>query len=218
MSRSGVRAYNSRFRQEQADQTRGLVVEAARELFVAEGFARTTIDGIAKKAGVSPQTVYAAFKSKSGVLSAVIENSAFGDDYAKAAARARNAATSQEHLRSAAKISRIVYDAARNELNLLQGAEHLAPDLAEMSRERERDRLVRLVPVIEFFQASGDLRPGLKPVEAGDLLWGLTGYELYRLLVVERGWRSSRYEANLGDLLIASLLKSDLPPQHVGDA
>jgi AcrR family transcriptional regulator len=53
------RAYRSELRQQQAEQTRSRVVEAAAELFAAEGYARTTLAKIAAAAGVSVETVQA---------------------------------------------------------------------------------------------------------------------------------------------------------------
>ena len=40
------------------------------------------------------------------------------------------------------------------------------------------------------------------------MLWALTSYDLYRMLVVERGWEPVRYETWLAQLLIQHLLES----------
>jgi AcrR family transcriptional regulator len=52
-----TRSYRSELRQHQAEQTRSRVVEAAAELFAADGYARTTLAKIAAAAGVSAETV-----------------------------------------------------------------------------------------------------------------------------------------------------------------
>ena len=44
------------------------MVDAARDLFVEQGYARTTISEIARAADVAPQTVYWAFGSKAGLV------------------------------------------------------------------------------------------------------------------------------------------------------
>jgi len=62
------RAYNSSRRKEQALQTRRQIVEAARSLFIARGYAGATIEAIAQEAGVAPETVYAAFGNKRAIL------------------------------------------------------------------------------------------------------------------------------------------------------
>ncbi|MDT5195188.1 MAG: hypothetical protein QOH20_1942, partial [Mycobacterium sp.] len=56
MSKRSSRAYRSEFRQQQAEQTRSRVLEAAADLFGAEGYARTTLAKIAAAAGVSAET------------------------------------------------------------------------------------------------------------------------------------------------------------------
>src|SRR5215475_10600041 len=67
------RSYSSTVRQEQAALTRARITDAARELFVGQGYGRTTIKAIAEAAGVAPDTVYATFGSKVRVLTAVLD-------------------------------------------------------------------------------------------------------------------------------------------------
>ena len=45
-------------RKRDRDATRTRIVDAARDLFVEQGYARTTIADIARAADVAPQTVY----------------------------------------------------------------------------------------------------------------------------------------------------------------
>src|SRR5262245_45287359 len=62
------RRYDSSRRQAQAEERRRRVIEAAIELFLEQGYGPTTIDQIAKAADVSPQSVYATFEGKAGIL------------------------------------------------------------------------------------------------------------------------------------------------------
>ena len=55
-------------RKRDRDATRARIVDAARDLFVEQGYARTTIADIARAADVAPQTVYWAFGSKAGLV------------------------------------------------------------------------------------------------------------------------------------------------------
>ena len=61
----------------------------------------------------------------------------------------------------------------------------------------------------DFLDARGDLRVDLDRAAAHDLLWSLTGPDLYRLLVAERGWPAGQYETRLYDLLARALLRPD---------
>ncbi|WP_091737085.1 TetR/AcrR family transcriptional regulator [Phenylobacterium immobile] len=60
-------------RQNQKAATRGRVLDAARELFEAEGYHGATIREIARRAGVSVGTVFTTFTSKGDILSEVME-------------------------------------------------------------------------------------------------------------------------------------------------
>ena len=70
---STPRAYSSEHRRRQAEETRLAIRRAARLLFVASGLAATTVEAIAKKAGVSPATVYATYGSKPAIMVAIID-------------------------------------------------------------------------------------------------------------------------------------------------
>ena len=49
------------------------MIAAAAERFVEQGYAATSISEIARTAGVSPETVYAAFGSKRDLLRATMD-------------------------------------------------------------------------------------------------------------------------------------------------
>src|SRR5919205_525290 len=67
------RRYHSPKREHQARQTREQIVGSARRLFARDGFARTTVEAIAREAGVSAQTVYASVGSKRAIVGALID-------------------------------------------------------------------------------------------------------------------------------------------------
>ena len=70
--RTATRSYRSETRAEQAARTRERILVVARELFLEEGFAKTTINAVAERAGVSAETVYATYRSKPRLLDEVI--------------------------------------------------------------------------------------------------------------------------------------------------
>jgi AcrR family transcriptional regulator len=53
-------------------ETRQHIVDAAYESFWRAGFARTNVDGIAARAGVTKRTLYSHFRSKDDLLAAVL--------------------------------------------------------------------------------------------------------------------------------------------------
>ncbi|MEV2209561.1 helix-turn-helix domain-containing protein, partial [Streptomyces sp. NPDC047970] len=66
-------------RAEKARLTRGRMVEAATGLFTERGWARTTVEDIARTAGVGVQTVYFTFGTKRALLKEVLDTAVAGD-------------------------------------------------------------------------------------------------------------------------------------------
>src|SRR5437763_14333114 len=98
------RPYRSLVRQRQAGDTRQRIVEAVRELLQSEGYAGMTIEAIARRAEVSAQSVYAIFKSKTGILVELLDQSTFGPDYDQSVQKALSASDPETRLRLAAPI------------------------------------------------------------------------------------------------------------------
>ncbi len=57
-----------------AQAKRRQITDAARSLFLAQGFTRTSMDAITAEAGVSKQTLYAYFPSKNELLLAILDD------------------------------------------------------------------------------------------------------------------------------------------------
>src|SRR5437870_9515327 len=205
------RPYKSLVRQRQAGDTRRRIVEATRQLLVSEGYAGMTIEAIAQRAEVSAQSVYAIFKSKPGILTALLDQSAFGSDYEDAVLRALSASDPETRLRLAAPIARQIHDAQSATFDLLRGAGVVAPELAKLERQREGLRYERQERMIISLRDAGRLRPELDDPTARDIFWTLTGGDVYRMLVRERGWSSQKYQDWLADTLVHSLLTLGRP-------
>ena len=170
-----------------------------------------TIDAIAQRAEVSAQSVYAIFKSKTGILIELLNQSTFGADYDEAVRRALSASDPETRLRLAAPIARQIHDAQSATFDLLRGAGVLAPELAKLEQERECLRYERQERMIISLRDAGRLRPELDHATARDIFWMLTGRDLYRMLVRERGWSSQKYQDWLADSLVQSLLIPEKP-------
>src|SRR6266481_123290 len=200
------RPYKSLVRQRQAGDTRRRIVEATRQFLQSEGYAGMTVEAIAQRAEVSAQSVYALFKSKTGILIELLDQSTFGADYEDAVRQALSASDPETRLRLAARIARQIHDAQSATFDLLRGAGVVAPELAKLERQRERLRYERQERMIISLRDAGRLRPELDHTTARDIFWMLTGRDAYRMLVRERGWSSQKYEDWLADSLVHSLL------------
>lgn len=78
-----------------SDLKRGLILDAAREVFAAEGLEGASLRAIAAKAGYAPAALYFHFASKEAIYAEVLRVSlgALGEKVGAAAARARKPAT-----------------------------------------------------------------------------------------------------------------------------
>ena len=165
-----------------------------------------TIEAIAQRAEVSAQSVYAIFKSKTGILIALLDQSSFGPDYEEVVRQAQSASDPETRLRLAAGVARQIRGAQSATFQLLRGAGVVAPELAKLQQQRERLRYEKEEGMISFLRESGRLRPGLSQTAARDIFWMLTGGDVYRMLVSERGWFPQQYQDWLADTLVHSLL------------
>ena len=200
------RAYKSVIRKRQAAETKRRILGAARQLLRKEGFSGMAIEAVARKAHVSVPTVYAIFKSKTGILTAILDQFMFGSDYEDIVRYAHSACDAETRLRRAAAVAKQIRGAQSAAFELMRGAGVVAPELAKLVRGRERLRFEREESVITFLRESGKLRPGLTQQNARDIFWMLTGSDVYRMLVRERGWSPERYQEWLGDALVELLL------------
>ncbi len=203
------RSYISETRNAQAVQTRAYILEAAKKLFQTEGFDRVTINSLAKGAEVSMPTIYAIFKSKRGVLQALIDAALPPEQFASLVEDSMKEESAQARLNITARLARQIYDAERELMDILRSASVVAPEFKELEQEREKRRYERQGEFINQMMKKNSLAKGLTLQKARDTLWALTGRDLYRMLVVEQGWSSDAYEKWLSQLLTKSLLDSE---------
>jgi len=211
-SKKSPRRYDSSRRQQQARQTRRLVLEAARELFIDRGYAGATVEAIAQQAGVAAETVYAAFGSKRKVLARVIEFSVGGDDLDVPLMQRPGPSAVLQEVDPTRQIELFAADITA----ILQRVAPLFPILRTASKtEQEIDSLLQtllegrrrnLSIFIQHLESHGPMRAGLDPEQATDLAWALSSPDVFNLLTVDRGWSTGRFEAWLADSLIRLLL------------
>jgi AcrR family transcriptional regulator len=210
------RPYSSPLREQQASATRRAVLDAARQLFIAQGYGATTVEQIAQRAGVSKPTVFSAVGNKQMVLRAVRDTAIAGDD--EPVPIARRPTTDQirrepdqrravellaQHLTGVAsryaQINEVLHTAA-------DGGEQ---DLRELWETEEAQRLTGARFWTDTLSSKGPLQPGLSHGDAVDVLWLLMSPDNYFRLVHRQHWTPQKYEHWLA-VTISRLLF----PQH----
>jgi AcrR family transcriptional regulator len=198
------RAYHSPAREARAQRTRERIRGAARRLFLARGYAVTTIPAIARAAGTSPKTVAAYFGSKQGLLASLLALENFGGNFRSVLSDLRGQTDPRTRVRAAAKLTRAAYAARAPEFELLRGASGVdrslrAIDAALVERRR------RNLQVLQY-SVRRDPRAGPTASRRLDELVLLTSYDVYRSFVSVLGWSGDAYEKWLGDELERRLL------------
>ena len=166
-----------------------------------------TLEAIAEAASVSPKTVSAVVGSKTTILAELVNPDAFDAPIQHLLDQLRTSQKPVQRVELVVLISRRVYESLVSEFELLRTAGVVALELANLARQIETRRRQRQTYLIADLHKQGVLRHDLSLEEATDVLWSLTSYDLYRMLVVERRWEASRYESWLTNLLIEHLLQ-----------
>ena len=201
------RPYRSESRRAKAELTRKRVLIAAKRVIAKRGFEKATIGAVAELAGVSAPLIYALFKSKEGLLRALIDSTVFGTDYKALVDKVAAHNDPVKVLRTAASITRLIYEAEMRQLGSMHRPGILSAGLRRLEQDLENQRYRRQEVVVRRLFDAAAVRPGLAFADARDILWSLTSGELYRLLVLERKWAGDDYETWLASLLATALLK-----------
>jgi AcrR family transcriptional regulator len=210
---SGVkRSYDTTRRREAAARTRERMLAAARQQFAERGFPSTTVEAIAEAANVSPQTFYSAFGSKRGVLFSLLDEMPAAADPAALAAALATARDAKQQLAFLVDYRVRLYAGSLDVLEAVRAAAARDPDVAAVWAEGEERRRRNQQELLSSWDAHGGLRPGVSRARADDVLWALTGPDVYRLFVVERAWERETFSEWLVDLLARELLSDHARP------
>ncbi len=208
-----AKRYVSEVRDEQARRTRRAIVTAARDLFLAEGYAATTIDAIAEAAHVSRRTVFNSVGGKVALLKLALDWAIVGDDEPVAMAdRPAVAAIQAERdpRQALALWVRTITDAAARIAPVgavLYAAADGDPEAADLLAESARGRMWGARAFVAHLASLDGLATEVSEQQAADLCWALMDGHLYRLLVGERGWTAAEFERWLFTSLAATLLR-----------
>jgi AcrR family transcriptional regulator len=204
MSTQKKRPYNSKSRQTQSQKTKNRILASAKMLFESKGFEAATIEEMAREAQVSAPSIYSIFQSKRGVLLGLMDEALPAEEFETLVEEGKKEKCPRKRLEITARIARRLYDAEKAQLSFLRGASILDPVFKGLEIERERGRYQRQKETVETMASQKAFKVPL--LKARDILWAFTGRDLYRMLVVERGWSSDAYEQWLAELLAQALL------------
>jgi len=209
-----TRRYRSQVRAEQAQDTRRRILEAATRLFVANGYAGTTVSAVAAEAGVVPETIYGTLGGKRGLLEGVIDTTIVAyrgplldaeHELSGRRAEIDGLATAQERLHAWCGFACDVLAHTSPIHALIRGAADSEPFAVELRERLLQERLADITESMRRY-AAGYLRKGLTIEQAGERACALMSPEMHHLLTVGFGWTPDQHRQWLCQLLVGELL------------
>ncbi|WP_304455046.1 TetR/AcrR family transcriptional regulator [Nocardiopsis sp. YSL2] len=198
--------------------TRARVAAAATRLFTAHGYAATSIQAVAKEAGVATQTVYYAFGNKPAVLKEALDQAVAGDTapvatldrpWVRAALAAPDA---REQIRLHVEGTSGVMERVAALTEVVRAAAGSDPELADLWRTNVEHRRQVQEVFARALADRGALRPGLEVSEAADTALALLCPEVFTLFTVHSGWTVERWSAWARDAVLRQLTHLADPP------
>lgn len=191
-------------REERAAQTRRRMMAAACQLFSERGYAATTMDAVAKEAGVAVQTTYFTFRTKAALLQAAFEYAVLGPDETPPHLSAWFA-----EVRSAPDAETAVRTFVDGNFAILRRAAPLVwvvsadKDARATFEHNEKLRREGFRDIVETLATKHPLRDGLSTARAVDVLLVLAGPHQFQVFVGEYGWDLQEYR----DWVVAVVLR-----------
>lgn len=186
--------------------TRHRIAQAARELFFREGYAATTLQEVARQAGVAVQTVYAVYGSKVGILRE-LRDAAVNQPHADAAfAQAMRGGTLEESLDHFGNSIRLRWEFSGDIVKILSDARMADATI----REEVEVALRKRRSGVKKFAANLSERFNLmmEPKRATAILLALTLPELHAEFIDIHGWTENEYEMWLAASMRRELIGS----------
>ncbi|MFI6101394.1 TetR/AcrR family transcriptional regulator [Lentzea sp. NPDC051213] len=208
-----TRSYDSTRRRQQAQENRDGILDAARELFLASGYAATKISAIAGRAGVSVETVYKAFGNKPGLVRAIADAALAGPEMVPTVQRSDEMGAHETDpytiIKRWAGFACEVMPRLAPVVLLIRAAAVSSPEMAELLARLDAERLDRMEHQTRLLHDHGHLRLGVDIAQARDVMWAYTDPALYELLVLRQNWPLERFR----DFLATALTSALLPPE-----
>ena len=206
------RRYDSTRRAENAVATRRSILASARELFVAQGYGRTTVAEIAEHASVAVDTVYATVGRKPALMRELVETSISGRDQAVPARqreyvqRIEAADTAREKFELYADAITEIQKRLAPIFIALRDAAVTDDDCKALWREIGERRAGNMLQFAASLRSTGELRPDLSDQQVADVIWSMNATEYWVLLVGGRRWTPKQFRAWLVDAWTRLLL------------
>lgn len=192
-------------------ETRRLLLVAAGDEFARVGYVSATVSQIAKRAGVTVQTLYLAWGSKRALLRAFLEST-----LAPGASPSGEHFAAQLHPDTPAgvlgQIAKLVCGVAERSGVAWQAYRDGAAVDAEIAEEWHQLQTLRRATFAALLAAIPDAQLRIPREDAVDTAWAIASPAAYALMVTDAGYTLRRFEDWIATTLQAALLQTPTRP------
>jgi AcrR family transcriptional regulator len=179
------RPYSLGKRLEQSDQKRAKILSALRQQLEAKGFSSLTLDSLARESGVTRQTIYNLFATKTGLLEALFDQIAL-DAGMERMRNVMTAADAESMLKGFIEIFNTFWSRDRLLIRRIHGIAAIDPEFGAVVEARNQRRRFAATRVIEMLdRKSGRDAAGKEQRIA--TLHALTSFEVFDALAESCG-------------------------------
>ena len=198
-------------REASAEATRRTIVAAASRLFFQRGYHGTGIDEVAAAAGVAVQTIYNSIGSKRDLLVRVLDYAASGERAPIPVGeigreRVAGIEDPRELIAAVVSVARGNFERTIPVFRIIREAAVLEPALADLERDRSRQRLANFRHPVERLADLGALRPEITVDSGAAVVFTVVHPDQYRFFVEDAGWSKRLWERWATATLVFALL------------
>jgi AcrR family transcriptional regulator len=192
-------------------ETQRRLLQAAGAEFAENGYAKATVSRIARRAGVTVQTLYLAWGSKRALLRAYMVSTLDADGAPHDLVRGLFAGKSPREITggTAALVAAVASRSAVG-WRLYRDAAATDPEIAEDWAELQRLRRGTFAEIVRNIPADA-LKSGLTQESARDTAWAIASPQMYEVLVSHGGFTLEEFESWMAATLAATLLAEPDP-------
>jgi AcrR family transcriptional regulator len=186
-------------------ETRARILASSWEL-IAERGSSLKLTEVAKRAGVSRQTLYLHFGDRTGLLLALVHHMDETLDLDQSLAHVRAAPTGAELLHRAMQLNTEFWDAVYPVAQVLEAAQYQDEALGVAWRDRMQLRRMAFATMVQQIADHGFLADEWTVKDASELLYAVAHFDTWRELTRQLGWTDGHYVEAMTQLLGRSLL------------
>jgi AcrR family transcriptional regulator len=204
-----------RRREQRARRTRDRIVQAATRLFLERGYVATTVDAIAREAGVAAATVYQAFGTKQAILAAGLDFTIAGDAEPVAVLErewVRALRGESDRVRRLRLVIQNTTEIAARTAPIkavMRDAAAVEPSIRDLIHQDHQGRYKTQQALVEVIVGESAGHSGSRGPSAVDTFFTLVNSDTFRLFVGHLGWTIQQWREWLFQLLSHELFDRD---------